>query len=158
MQELMAVDTCGWVHVLLVTASVSELSGLVTHTAVPSPQCNSEKRRLSNSVTFRTLFKQQTYCGILKINIIRKINTSIRCEPVYRPALESTLRNLLPDQFSFLTAQWKQWRWALRPAFQIFSRNWLRFTVNSHVKIKSLLIGKTDSTLRARKRLFPSMN
>ncbi len=29
------------------------------------------------------------YCGILKIDIIRKINTDIRYEPVYRPALYS---------------------------------------------------------------------
>ncbi len=39
------------------SASVSELSGLVTHTAVSSPKCNSEKRPLSNSVAFQTLFK-----------------------------------------------------------------------------------------------------
>ncbi len=39
------------------TASVSELSRLVTHTAVSSPQCNSEKRPLSNNVAFRTWFK-----------------------------------------------------------------------------------------------------
>ncbi len=68
------------------TASVSELSRL-THTAVPSLQCNSEKRPLSNSVTFRTLFKRHRYCSILKIHIIRKINTSIRYEQLYSPAL-----------------------------------------------------------------------
>ncbi len=39
------------------SASVSERSRLVTHTAVSSPKCNSEKRPLSNSVAFRTLFK-----------------------------------------------------------------------------------------------------
>ncbi len=39
------------------SASVSELSRLVTHTAVSSPQCNSETRPLSNSVAFQTLFK-----------------------------------------------------------------------------------------------------
>ncbi len=39
------------------SASVSELSCLVTHKAVSSSKCNSEKRPLSNSVTFRTLFK-----------------------------------------------------------------------------------------------------
>ncbi len=39
------------------SASVSELSRLVTHTAVSSPKCNSEKRPLSNSVSFQTLFK-----------------------------------------------------------------------------------------------------
>ncbi len=39
------------------SASVSELSHLVTHTVVSSPKCNSEKRPLSNSVAFRTLFK-----------------------------------------------------------------------------------------------------
>ncbi len=39
------------------SASVSELSRLVTHTAVSSSKCNGEKRPLSNSVTFRTLFK-----------------------------------------------------------------------------------------------------
>ncbi len=73
------------------SASVSELSRLVTHTAVSSPKCNSEKRPLSNSVAFRTLFKWHRYCGILKIHIVRKINTGIRYEPVYRPALlEST--------------------------------------------------------------------
>ncbi len=69
------------------TASVSELSRSVTHTAVPSTQCNSEKRPLSNGVVFRTLFKWHRYCGILKVHIIRKINTGIRYEPVYRPAL-----------------------------------------------------------------------
>ncbi len=39
------------------SASVTELSRLVTHTAVSSPKCNSEKRPLSNSVAFQTLFK-----------------------------------------------------------------------------------------------------
>ncbi len=69
------------------SASVSELSRLVTHTAVSSPKCNSEKRPLSNGVVLRTLFKWHRYCGILKIHIVRKINTGIRYEPVYRPAL-----------------------------------------------------------------------
>ncbi len=69
------------------SASVSELSRLVTHTAVSSPKCNSEKRPLSNSVAFQTLFKWHRYCGIFKIHIVRKINTGIRYEPVYRPAL-----------------------------------------------------------------------
>ncbi len=40
------------------SASVSELSRLVTHTAVSSPKCNSETRPLSNGVVFRTLFKR----------------------------------------------------------------------------------------------------
>ncbi len=44
-------------HSTNVSASVSELSRLVTHTAVSSPKCNSEKRPLSNSVAFQTLFK-----------------------------------------------------------------------------------------------------
>ncbi len=39
------------------SASVSERSRLVTNTAVSSPKCNSEKRPLSNSVAFQTLFK-----------------------------------------------------------------------------------------------------
>ncbi len=39
------------------SASVSERSRLVTHTAVSLPKCNSEKRPLSNSVAFQTLFK-----------------------------------------------------------------------------------------------------
>ncbi len=39
------------------SASVSELSRLVTHTAVSSPKYNSEKRPLSISVAFQTLFK-----------------------------------------------------------------------------------------------------
>ncbi len=39
------------------SASVSELSRLVTHTAVSSQKCNSENRPLSNSVAFQTLFK-----------------------------------------------------------------------------------------------------
>ncbi len=69
------------------SASVSERSRLVTHTAVSLPKCNSEKRPLSNSVAFQTLFKWHRYCGILKIHIVRKINTGIRYEPVYRPAL-----------------------------------------------------------------------
>ncbi len=73
------------------SASVSELSRLVTHTAVSSPKYNSEKRPLSNSVAFRTLFKWHRYCGILKFHIVRKINTGIRYEPVYRPALAATL-------------------------------------------------------------------
>ncbi len=72
-------------------ASVSELSRLVTHTAVSLPKCNSEKRPLSNSVAFRTLFKWHRYCGILKIHIVRKKNTGIRYEPVYRPALHCTI-------------------------------------------------------------------
>ncbi len=75
------------------SASVSELSRLVTHTAVFSPKCNSEKRPLSNSVAFRTLFKWHRYCGILKIHIIRKINTGIRYEPVYRPALSVSIQS-----------------------------------------------------------------
>ncbi len=45
-------------HYYSATASVSELSRLVTHTAVSSPQCNSEKR------PFRTLFKWHRYCGM----------------------------------------------------------------------------------------------
>ncbi len=76
-------------HSTNVSASVSELSRLVTHTAVSSPKCNSEKRHLSKSVAFQTLFKLHRYCGILKIHIVRKINTGIRYEPVYRPALMS---------------------------------------------------------------------
>ncbi len=71
------------------SALVSGLSRLVTHTTVSSPKCNSEKRPLSNSVAFQTLFKWHRYCGILKIHIVRKINTGIRYEPVYRPALYS---------------------------------------------------------------------
>ncbi len=39
------------------SASVSELSRLVTHTAVSSPKCHREKRPLSNSVAFQKLFK-----------------------------------------------------------------------------------------------------
>ncbi len=39
------------------SATVSVRSRLVTHTAVSSPKCNREKRPLSNSVAFRTLFK-----------------------------------------------------------------------------------------------------
>ncbi len=39
------------------SASVSEISRLVTHTAVSLPKYNSEKRPLSNSVAFQTLFK-----------------------------------------------------------------------------------------------------
>ncbi len=73
------------------TASVSQLSRSVTHTAVS--QCNSEKKPLSNSVAFRTLFKLHRYCGILKIHIIRKINTGVRYEPVYRPELICTFKN-----------------------------------------------------------------
>ncbi len=80
-------------HSTNVSASVSELSRLVTHTAVSSPKCNSEKRPLSNSVAFQTLFKWHRYCGILKIHIVRKINTGIRYEPVYRPALIYTQAN-----------------------------------------------------------------
>ncbi len=75
------------------SASASELSRLVTHTAVSSPKCNSEKRPLSNSVAFQTLFKWHRYCGILKIHIVRKINTGIRYEPVYRPALCFSLKS-----------------------------------------------------------------
>ncbi len=80
------------------SASVSELSRLVTHTAVSSPKCNSEKRPLSNSVAFQTLFKWHRYCGILKIHIVRKINTGIRYEPVYRPALLPLV--FFPSQWS----------------------------------------------------------
>ncbi len=69
-RELMAVDSgylwrsmcILWMtslssHSTSATASVSELSRLVTHTAVSSPKCNSEKRPLSISVVFRMLFK-----------------------------------------------------------------------------------------------------
>ncbi len=76
---------CGWLLLFLshsTSASVSELSRLLTHTAVSSPKYNSEKRPLSNSVAFQTLFKWHRYCGILKIHIIRKINTGTRYEPV----------------------------------------------------------------------------
>ncbi len=80
---------CGWIllslHILLVLQFRN--FHIVTHTAVSSPKCNSEKRPLSNSVAFQTLFKWHRYCGILKIHIVRKINTGIRYEPVYRPAL-----------------------------------------------------------------------
>ncbi len=75
------------------SASVSERSRLVTHTAVSSPKCNSEKRPLSNSVAFRTLFKWHRYCGILKIHIVRRKKTGIRYEPVYRPALYYVNKN-----------------------------------------------------------------
>ncbi len=86
-------------------ASVSERSRLVTHTAVSSPKCNSEKRPLSNSVAFQTLFKWHRYCGILKIHIVRKINTGIRYEPVYRPALvESILTGCITAWFGNSTA------------------------------------------------------
>ncbi len=90
---------CGWLLSSHSTsASVSELSRLVTHTAVSSPNCNSEKRPLSNSVAFQTLFKWHRYCGILKIHIVRKINTGIRYEPVYRTAL----KELFPKVFTGL--------------------------------------------------------
>ncbi len=65
---------CGWLlsHHILLVLSVSELSRLVTHTAVSSPQCNSEKRPLSNSAAFRTLFKRHIpvvlYCSYHKKN------------------------------------------------------------------------------------------
>ncbi len=91
------------------SASVSELSRLVTHTAVSSPKCNSEKRP---RVTFRTLFKWHRYCGILKIHIVRKINTGIRYEPVYRPALLHNVEMLqwwfenLCDIFFFFYSSW----------------------------------------------------
>ncbi len=71
--------------ILCMTSSLSSHS--TSATAVSSPKCNSEKRPLSNSVAFQTLFKWHRYCGILKIHIVRKINTGIRYEPVYRPAL-----------------------------------------------------------------------
>ncbi len=71
------------------SASVSELSRLVTHTAVFSPKCNSEKRPLSNSVAFQT-FEMTPVLRYLKNSYLRKINTGIRYEPVYRPALPPT--------------------------------------------------------------------
>uniref|UniRef100_A0A672QR48 ATP-binding cassette sub-family C member 8-like n=1 Tax=Sinocyclocheilus grahami TaxID=75366 RepID=A0A672QR48_SINGR len=51
--------------------------------SVPSPQSNSEKGPLSNSAerSERCLSDIHWYCGILKINIITKINTGIRYEP-----------------------------------------------------------------------------
>ncbi len=72
MRELMAVDggylwRSMWILWMTslsshsTSASVLELSRLdsldLTHTADSSPKCNSEKRPLSNSVTFQTLFK-----------------------------------------------------------------------------------------------------
>lgn len=74
-------------HVLLVsTAWVSELLCVVTHTAVLSTQCNSEKGLLSNSVAFRMLFKRHysvlcLHCVILKIHK-RKITNDIWYELV----------------------------------------------------------------------------
>lgn len=74
-------------HVLLVsTAWVSELLCVVTHTAVLSTQCNSEKGLLSNSVAFRMLFKRHysvlcRHCVILKIHK-RKITNDIWYELV----------------------------------------------------------------------------
>ncbi len=41
------VDICSSLSSHSTSASVSELSRLVTHTAVSSPKCNSEKRPLS---------------------------------------------------------------------------------------------------------------
>ncbi len=101
------------------SASVSELSRLVTHTAVSSPKCNSEKRPLSNSVAFQTLFKWHRYCGILKIHIVRKINTGIRYEPVYRPALVYGIFYFMPVSVSksgdahraALSREHLSWRW-----------------------------------------------
>ncbi len=91
-RELMqrTVDICSYLSSHSTSASVSELSRLVTHTAVSSSKCNSENRPLCYNVAFRTLFKWHRYCGILKIHIVRKINTGIRYEPVYRPALAET--------------------------------------------------------------------
>uniref|UniRef100_A0A672SK61 Histone-lysine N-methyltransferase, H3 lysine-36 specific n=1 Tax=Sinocyclocheilus grahami TaxID=75366 RepID=A0A672SK61_SINGR len=55
------------------TASVSELSRLVTHTAVPSPQCTSEKGPLSNSVCEKTgelLLCEGQCCGAFHLQCI----------------------------------------------------------------------------------------
>ncbi len=104
------------------SASVSELSRLVTHTAVSSPKCNSEKRPLSNSVAFQTLFKWHRYCGILKIHIVRKINTGIRYEPVYRPALLQNIAEKKNDRrvgYNWKSGSKKRERiWQAQPTFQ----------------------------------------
>ncbi len=94
------VDICSYLSSHSTSASVSELSRLVTHTAVSSSKCNSENRPLCYNVAFRTLFKWHRYCGILKIHIVRKINTGIRYEPVYRPALDASDTCVVYQRFS----------------------------------------------------------
>ncbi len=73
---------------------------------------HSEKRPLSNSVAFQTLFKWHRYCGILKIHIVRKINTGIRYEPVYRPALSCALISAILAckirEATYLCFNWKR--------------------------------------------------
>ncbi len=96
------------------SASVSELSRLVT---VSSPKCNSEKRPLSNSVAFRTLFKWHRYCGILKIHIIRKINTGIRYEPVYRPALPIPTVSI-EERLADCVLLYKKMHWNTQPVLR----------------------------------------
>ncbi len=55
--DVYIVDICSSLSSHSTSASVSERSRLVTHTAVSLPKCNSEKRPLSNSVAFQTLYK-----------------------------------------------------------------------------------------------------
>ncbi len=50
------------------SASVSELSRLVTHTAVSSPKCNSEKRPLS----FQTVSRFKRYLNDTGIAVFKK--------------------------------------------------------------------------------------
>ncbi len=111
------------------SASVSELSRLVTHTAGSSPKCNSEKRPLSNSVAFQTLFKWHRYCGILKIHIVRKINTGIRYEPVYRPALYRYPKN--PQKYrDIIFFQYRRPHISVNSAVELLS--WETALIRSH--------------------------
>ncbi len=52
---LLCISSSASSHSTSSTSSVAELSCLGTHSAVPSAQCNSEKKPLSNSAALRTL-------------------------------------------------------------------------------------------------------
>ncbi len=75
-------------HSTIATASVSERSRLVTHTQLYPRQNAIVKRDPSLTVSRSEHYLNDTGIVVFKkIYIIRTINTGIRYEPVYRPAL-----------------------------------------------------------------------
>ncbi len=75
-------------HSTIATASVSERSHLVKHTQLYPRQNAIVKRDPSLTVSCSERYLNDTGIVVFKKNyIIRKINTGIRYEPVYRPAL-----------------------------------------------------------------------
>ncbi len=83
------------------SASVSELSRLVTQTAVSLPKCKSEKRPLSNSVTFRESERYLNDTGIIGMNRY----TAQHYIPVYSHSQSNMNITLLKIKVLY----WHQW-------------------------------------------------